>query len=717
MSALVTTLPVRPAALDIAAALIEGLCDAAWLVDACDLRLRGANAAAGRLIGLPAAALVGRLVTDLSVTPDDLCFWGEVAAGQARRIDSHSLVRRVDGTTVPVVRQVQPVCWQDHEAFLVVLRDLSEQQRIETELEERVAELAATLESTADGILVTDLNGRIRNFNQKFAVLWNLPPDLLGRHDDDLVFDWMRHSVSDPQAYMRRLAGLEESGTGQTCDTFTLRSGAVIERVSLPQFNRGAPVGRVFSFRDITERVEASRRIDSLSHTDALTGLANRQVLMERLAFALALARRDGTPCAVLRIDLDRFKHINDTLGHTTGDRVLVEVAQRLADSLREVDRVARLGSDDFVLLLHQADAGVADTAATRVLAAMQRPFDIDGLDFTVTCSIGIALNRPEGDTPDDLLRRAGLALQEVKVSGRGHARVHHDDGAAGEAHLRTRLQLDHAMRQALPRGDFRVHYQPQVDIASGRVLGAEALIRWTDPVLGVVSPGRFIPVAEESGFIIAIGDWVLREAVAQAARWYGQGADLTVSVNVSPLQFQQPGFVEGVARVLEQAGLPGERLELELTEGLLVHDAAEALLRLDALAAIGVQLAIDDFGTGYSSLGYLKRFPIARLKIDRSFINGLPDDQSDAGIVQAIVQLGRALRLTVIAEGVETEAQRDFLAQLGAHQYQGFLYAPALEPQAFAARIGLGATRPSAPPPPAATPPAARRPRITRVK
>ncbi|MBL8301849.1 MAG: EAL domain-containing protein, partial [Ideonella sp.] len=263
------------------------------------------------------------------------------------------------------------------------------------------------------------------------------------------------------------------------------------------------------------------------------------------------------------------------------------------------------------------------------------------------------------------------------------------------------------------------VHYQPQVDIASGRVLGAEALIRWTDPVLGVVSPGRFIPVAEESGFIIAIGDWVLRESVAQAARWYGQGADLTVSVNVSPLQFQQPGFVEGVARVLEQAGLPGERLELELTEGLLVHDAAEALLRLDALAAIGVQLAIDDFGTGYSSLGYLKRFPIARLKIDRSFINGLPDDQSDAGIVQAIVQLGRALRLTVIAEGVETEAQRDFLAQLGADQYQGFLYAPALEPQVFAARIGLGGPRPAARTRPAAATAAgaARRARITRVK
>lgn len=693
MSAILAPRSPHQADLDLAGALVDGLCDAAWLVDAAELRLCAVNAAAGRLLGVPAPALLGRLVTDLVVTPDDFCFWQEVAAGQAERIDSHSRVRRVDGSSLPVVRQVQPVQCRALAAYLVVVRDLSAQQRVEAELEERVAELAATLESTADGILVTDLSGRIRNFNQKFASLWNLPSDMLGRHDDDQVFDWMRHSVSDPQAYMRRLAAIEDVSAGQTSDTFSLRSGAVIERVSLPQFSRGAPVGRVYSFRDITERVEATRRIDDLSHTDALTGLANRQVLMERLAFALALARRDGTPCAVLRIDLDRFKHINDTLGHTTGDRVLIDVAQRLASSLREVDRVARLGSDDFVLLLHHADAAVAESAAKRVLVAMQRPFDTEGLPFTVTCSIGIALHLPQGDSPDELLRRAGIALQEVKVGGRGHFRFHTDEADPGDARLRGRLQLDHAMRQALLRGNFRLHYQPQVEIASGDVLGAEALIRWTDPVLGEVSPARFIPVAEESGFIVAIGDWVLREAVAQAACWYGQGADLTVSVNVSPLQFQQPGFVEGVAQALQQAGLPGERLELELTEGVLIHDAADALLRLDALSALGVKLAIDDFGTGYSSLGYLKRFPIARLKIDRSFIHGLPGDESDAGIVQAIVQLGRALRLQVIAEGVETEAQRAFLHALGAHQYQGFLFAPALDVVTFSDRLRLRAS------------------------
>ncbi len=676
-------------------ALLDGLADALWLVDASTLTVRAVNAAAAQLLGRSAASFIGRPVVELVSTPEDLCFWQDMLAGRSECIDAHTRVQNGDGRWLPVLRQVRPVNLHGAPAYLVSWRDLSEQHRVEAELESRVAELAATLESTADGILVTDTRGRIRNVNRNFAQLWGMPPELFKRQDD-AVFDWMRERVADPAAYMRRLALLEGTVTAHGRDTFKLLDGRVIERVSLPQSTQGEAIGRVYSFRDITERVEASRRIDSLSHTDALTGLANRQVLMDRLSFALALARRDGTPCAVLAIDLDHFKRINDTLGHSTADRVLVDVAQRLSGCLREVDQVARLGSDDFVLLLHQADAEVAEAAARRVLAVMQRPFGTDGLPFTVTCSIGMALNRADGDTPDDLLRRAGLALQEVKDCGRAHFRLHRNEASADDGLRRSRLLLDHAMRQALPRGGFQLHYQPQVDIATGAVLGAEALIRWNDPELGEVPPARFIPVAEESGFIIAIGDWVLREAVAQAARWYGDGANLTVSVNVSPLQFQQADFVDGVAQVLRHAGLPGERLELELTESLLIHDAADTLVRLNRLAALGVRLAIDDFGTGYSSLGYLKRFPIARLKIDRSFVRGLPQDQSDVGIVQAIVQLGRALHLNVVAEGVETEGQRAFLHGLGAQQYQGFLYAPALGVADFNERTGLAAWAPA---------------------
>jgi EAL domain-containing protein (putative c-di-GMP-specific phosphodiesterase class I) len=251
-------------------------------------------------------------------------------------------------------------------------------------------------------------------------------------------------------------------------------------------------------------------------------------------------------------------------------------------------------------------------------------------------------------------------------------------------------MRLDHAMRLALANERFRLHYQPQVDLNTGAVLGAEALIRWRDPELGEVSPGEFIPVAEESGFIVALGDWVLKHAVTQAARWDAAGLAMPVSVNVSALQFQQPGFVDGVAQALRDAGLPPHLLELELTESILVQDAQDAMLRLQALAQLGVKLAIDDFGTGYSSLAYLKRFPIGRLKIDRSFVSGLPAEESDVALVHAIIHMGQALRLQVIAEGVETEAQRECLRVAGCDLFQGFLYAPALDVPAFEARIGF---------------------------
>ena len=278
--------------------------------------------------------------------------------------------------------------------------------------------------------------------------------------------------------------------------------------------------------------------------------------------------------------------------------------------------------------------------------------------------------------------------MHAVKDAGRASYMFHRPGSSAAELSRRSRLKLDHAMRLALANNQFRLHYQPQVDMNTGQVRGAEALLRWRDAELGEVSPAEFIPVAEESGFIVAIGDWVLRQAVAQAALWQAQGRRLIVSVNVSAVQFQRAAFVESVAAALEASKLPPEMLELELTESILIQNAQETLLRLQALSELGVKLSIDDFGTGYSSLGYLKRFPIHRLKIDRSFVKGLPGDQSDAGIVNAIVNLGRALHLEIVAEGVETEAQRLFLAQTGCEQYQGFLFAPALATPGFEALL-----------------------------
>ncbi len=692
--------PISLEAPSLVSSLIEGLLDAVWLVNAQNLRVVAANAAAGALFQVDPLELTGRHAQELCASPEDMAFWQEVGeaylgtdpdAVQVPTIESETLIRRFDGVTLPVLRRVRHLNLGPGQSyFLVALHDRSEQQRIEKELEERLSELAATLDSTADGILVTDLGGRIRNVNQQFAVLWSVPQELLLRRDDKALLAWMRNCTLDPETYDRELARVDDATRFQATDTITLRSGRVLERETLPQRSGGRSIGRVFSFRDVTESVESRRRIDALSSTDALTGLPNRGVLDERAAAALSRAQRDNAPFALMVVDLDHFKHINDTLGHGFGDRVLVEVAERLKSCLRQLDTVARLGGDEFIMLIHQVDTQAAEATGQRVLQAMAKPFQLAGITFTVTCSIGVAVGPDDGVSLEDLLRRASMAMQSVKKLGRAGVRLHQASPAASAVQTRVHnsLRLDHAMRQALVDKRFKLHYQPQVDVCTGRVLGAEALLRWHDPELGHVSPADFIPVAEESGFIVALGDWVLHQAVQQAAQWHNDGRPLIVSVNVSAVQFHQAGFVEGVAAALHQAQLPPEWLELELTESILIQHAQDALERLKSLSRLGVKLAIDDFGTGYSSLSYLKRLPISRLKIDRSFLRGLPADASDVGIVNAVISLGRALDIGVVAEGVETELQRQFLQEAGCEQYQGFLFAPALDVPAFTARL-----------------------------
>ncbi|MEO6855421.1 MAG: EAL domain-containing protein, partial [Rhodoferax sp.] len=444
-------------------------------------------------------------------------------------------------------------------------------------------------------------------------------------------------------------------------------------------------------FKDLTEKKASFERIEQLAYSDVLTGLPNRLMLSQRVDFALRLAERDGGEFAILFLDLDRFKNVNDSLGHLFGDRVLVEVGQRMLHCLRQVDTLCRLGGDEFVMYLHQADAEGAKMVAQRVLESLAQPFHMDGVDFSMGCSIGVAMFPADGQTLDDMIKSADTAMNRVKERGRGSFRFYQPQMNVA---LLPRMKMEHRMRQAMEAGHFSLHYQPQVSLSTGNVLGVEALIRWQDPELGAVSPGQFIPVAEESGYIVTIGTWVLNEAVRQAAVWQRQGYDRAVSVNVSALQFQQSDFVERVANALADSGLDPGLLELELTESILVQDADEALARLRALAALGVFLSIDDFGTGYSSLAYLKKFPIHKLKIDRSFISGLPDDESDQAIVSAIIQMGRALKLTVIAEGVETMAQRDLLQRLLCDQYQGFLCAPGVPSEVLDTTIAAALER-----------------------
>jgi len=412
-----------------------------------------------------------------------------------------------------------------------------------------------------------------------------------------------------------------------------------------------------------------------------LTGLPNRLVLTQRVELGLRMAQRSGQTCAVLFINLDRFKSINDSLGHALGDQVLIEVAERLRRCLRDVDTLCRLAADEFVGFLQDADALGAEIAARRMLEAVTQPFLADAVSFSLGCSIGISMGPDDGKTVDELIQCANTAMNRVKERGRGNFRFYQPQM---NVDWLSRIKMDHAMRQAMEQGLFRLHYQPQISLADGSLLGAEALIRWTDPELGHVSPATFIPLAEESGFIITIGNWVMCQAIRQATVWQKAGTPVAVSVNVSALQFQQGDFVEQVAAELQTAGLSPALLELELTESILIKDANEALARLHALAALGISLAIDDFGTGYSSLAYLKKFPISKLKIDRAFVMGLPGDESDRAIVSATIGMARALKLAVVAEGVEKSEQRDYLQGLQCESYQGFLCSPALSTAEF---------------------------------
>ncbi len=696
--------PAAPAAASHWQPLLDALPHAAWVAELRTRRLVAVNAAAGQLYERPVNALLLEASDALVASPEDQAWWqeaaeGVVAGGPPQALEplhSDTVIGIPDGRVLHVTRSIRGLVGGTVEDgvthALVMLVDGSAQQRAQLEREKLLADLQATLEATADGILVTDLGGRIRVFNQRFATLWSLPMEMLQQRDHEAVQDWMRRRVAgdEPgrQDYQRRWQMLNETVELTDSARIELQGGGVLERVTRPLFQGGSVHGRVWSFRDLTEQLAARQQIDTLSRQDTLTGLPNRRVLAEQVVDLLALrGTRGGSQdgFALLMVDLDCFAQVNDGMGQAAGDRVLCEVAQRVAASLRQDDLLARLGGDQFAVLIRAAHAEGAEAAARRILRVVAQPYTLDGDTFTLTCSVGVALAPSHGQSLDELIRHAEAAVRTAKQQGRAVYRLYQ---ARSEVNRHAHMALDHAMRQALVSGRFRLNYQPKVSLVDGRVMGAEALLRWRDPELGEISPGRFIPVAEASGFIVAIGDWVLSQAVRQAVLWHQRGFEIPVAINVSALQFQQSHFVERVANVLAVSGLPPHLLELELTESILVLDADEALRRLEALSQLGLRLSIDDFGTGYSSLAYLKRFPIDKLKIDRSFVSGLPADDSDAGIVQAILQMARALRLKVVAEGVETEEQRQFLRDRGCDEYQGFLFAPALDPVTFEQRL-----------------------------
>lgn len=438
------------------------------------------------------------------------------------------------------------------------------------------------------------------------------------------------------------------------------------------------PVGALLGYRgtatDITAEMAALDRVRFLAEHDALTGLPNRLVLRDRLEEMLRRLRRYGEGAAVLCVDLDRFKEVNDSLGHAAGDRLLVACAERLRGCVRETDLVARLGGDEFAVL--QADVAQppdAQQLCDRILAALSEPVGIDGTEVVVGASIGVALAPADGADAAQLMQKADIALYRAKEDGRGRACFFE---AGMDERLRERKFLESSLRHAIAGGQLEVHYQPQVDAATGALAGVEALLRWRHPTRGPIPPAAFIPIAEEAGLIVPIGEWVLRTACRDAVRWPG----LLVSVNVSPAQFRQRGLVRAVERALAESGLEPWRLELEITEGLLIQNAGEALRTLERLKRLGVAIAMDDFGTGYSSLSYLHKFPFDKIKIDRSFVGQLDREGGNAAIIRAIVGLGRSFGIRICAEGVETAAQLEVLRREGCEQAQGYLFGRAME-------------------------------------
>ncbi|MBV9493942.1 MAG: EAL domain-containing protein [Acidobacteria bacterium] len=555
--------------------------------------------------------------------------------------------------------------------------------RAEQELRETNQFATEIIQNAGEGIVVYDRNLRYRVWNRFMEELTGRAADeVMGRFAPE-IFPHIREQHVD-ELLRRALAGeMVSSPDVHYWVPGTDRSGWV-SAIYRPHFDsRGKIAGVIGLIRDITERKAAEQQIEYQAYHDALTGLANRRLFQEHLTLALALAQRRSRLVAVLFLDLDHFKLVNDSLGHSIGDALLRQVANRLKASVREGDTVARVGGDEFTIVLQElAKREDAAVVAQKVLRMISEPVDVTGHRLYVTTSIGITLYPDDGDDAETLLKNADNAMYRAKAEGRNMYQM-----ATQELNRSTqdRMTLESGLHVAIERGEFELFYQPQIDVRTMRIIGMEALLRWHHPERGLILPADFIGVAEERGFIVVIGDWVLRTACRQARLFRDRGMpNFRVAVNISARQFRDQSLVQTIETALAESGVHPSCLELEITESVAMENVELTLQILTTLRKTGISVAIDDFGTGHSSLSYLKRFPIDALKIDRAFVEDLPDRVEDAAIVRSVIQLAHGLNLRVVAEGVETKAQLDFLKGHDCREMQGHYFSIPLPASEF---------------------------------
>ncbi|MBS1208147.1 MAG: response regulator receiver modulated diguanylate cyclase/phosphodiesterase with sensor(s) [Proteobacteria bacterium] len=659
------------------------------------------NAAYQKISGLHSEQILGTHWS-MAILPEDreraLAEWQEAVSRQTPfksevrflRADQRTIWTRLNAAGmhdgVEAGRRVQTV------------EDISERKAAERDL--RLSEDAlfyekeraeVTLNSIGDAVLTTDLAGQVSYLNQVAEKMTGWPSvEALGRALPE-VFNIVDGATREPAVNpaLRAIEGGKTVGLAADC-ILIHRDGfeSSIEDSASPIHNRdGAVSGAVIVFHDVSVSRAMALKMTYLAQHDFLTDLPNRALLTERLSQAMKLANRRHARAALLFVDLDGFKHVNDSLGHVIGDQLLQSVAGRLVSGVRDTDTVCRQGGDEFVILLAEVEQP-ADAArvAEKLLAACALPHLIGGNELHVTMSIGISIYPDDSDNMDAVMQDADTAMFHAKDCGRNNYQFFR---AEMNTRAMRRLGIENGLRRALKQAEFQLYFQPQIDLATGKMTGAEALLRWQDPENGLVYPMQFIPIAEECGLIVPIGRWVLHEACRQVCAWIDSGlCAVPVAVNISALEFCHKDFLKGVAQILQDTGMPPAFLELELTESVLMHDAESSASVLDALKAMGVRLAIDDFGTGYSSLSYLNRFPIDTLKIDQSFVRELASDADNPTIVSAVIGMGRNLHQRVIAEGVETRAQFAFLLKHQCNEGQGFLFSQPLNAKDFSARL-----------------------------